>query len=147
MDYPTAKGADAAPGDRVRALCRWKYPAAEMISQKWLRPNAKGDARAVADEFGVGPDAVMIDRGANRIVLVAHAAWTGAATEEVAHRWTSQFAWWQGSIDIVTAFGHREEFALLPHLPAWGSYAWFEAEPEHVMRFGESMAKCGPCPA
>jgi len=141
MDTLDDEGADFAEGDRVRALCVALGPEAELLSRQQVAADA---ARAEVNNVGrsgIAPDAIILDRAADRIVLVAQPERAGVATEEIARRWRSEFSCWRGTVVIVTAFGQRADLARVAAMPAWGSCAWFETEPEHYVWFGNDMNK------
>jgi hypothetical protein len=147
MDTRLDEGEDSAQGDRVRALCAALGPEVELLPRRHANIDSVRVEGRNAGRSGVAPDAVILDRAADRIVLVAQPERSGVATEEVARRGRSQFDWWRGTVVIVTAFGQRADLSRVAEMPAWGSCAWFEAEPNHSVWFGEDVGERAAFPA
>jgi hypothetical protein len=139
MDTLGDEGEDFAQDQRVRELCAALGPDAEVLSRQRAVTAAARVEGQDTGRSGVAPDAVILDRAADRIVLVAQSEHAGVATEEVARRWRSQFGWWRGTVVIVTTFGQRADLAQFAETPAWGSWAWFQSEPDHYVWFGNDL--------
>lgn len=147
MNTHLDEGTNFAQGDRVRILCVALGPQAELLSRRHASNAVAQAENHNAGCSGVMPDAVILDRAADRIVLVAQPERAGVVTEEVARRWRSEFGWWRGTVAIVTAFGQRADLVQFAQMPAWGSFAWFETEPDHAVWFGDRLSECAAFPA
>lgn len=120
-------------------------PAVIWVSESGQKVVAHYDdvAKAIGiriDVSGALPDAILADLGGSRPLLVFAevVATDGAVTESRMKELLALAAkagFSHGDVAFVTAFLDREDGAAkraYPHL-AWGSFAWYSSEPEHVV--------------
>ena len=130
-----------------------EVPAVIWVSESRRRVVARDDA--LAQEIGLVidaernlPDVILVDLGPSEPLLVfvevvATAGVIGDARQEALMALAGEAGFTGGQVAFVTAYADRDESAFKGSVSelAWGSFAWFLSEPDHIVvlhRGGES---------